>query len=53
MLFNALLVAILRDAAKTPLFQRQRRSRCAGMTANKKPGWNFQPGFELRRVRSV
>jgi hypothetical protein len=28
-----------------------------GMTSyfdegKKKPGWNFQPGFELRRVRS-
>jgi hypothetical protein len=21
--------------------------------ANKKPGWNFQPGFEFRRVRSA
>ena len=44
MLFNALLVAILRDAAKTPLLR---------MTAKQNPGWNFQPGFEFRRVRSA
>jgi hypothetical protein len=44
MLFNALPVAILRGAQESAHLR---------MTAKQKPGWNLQPGFELRRVRSA
>jgi nucleoid DNA-binding protein len=41
---------ILRDARKMRAPQDEDKIR---ITAKQKPGWNFQPGFEFRRVRSA